>query len=159
MSVVYNSFFKNLISSDIDLTKDDIRAILLSDLYEPEDFHTLEDIIPFEIKSPNYTKGGNSLYITTNGDSKVYSVKVSWQNLIARIKYVVIYKKSDESYPILCQDLGGVRNLNKNNFSISWDDFLLEFVQGEDSKKIESTSILGSAVLGKMILGTGASDN
>ena len=158
MSIIYNSFFKNLISSDIDLTKDDIKAILVSELYEPLPSHDYKDVTPFEIESPNYKSGGNSLYITTNGNSKVFSAKVSWKDLTAKIKFIVLYKNCEEPYPILCQDLGGIRSLNNNNFSIRWDDFLLEFTQGEDSKKIENTSILGSSVLGKMVLGMSIED-
>ena len=64
-----------------------------------------------------------------------------------------VYKNGDHPLPILCQDLS-LRDLQNNNFAINWEDFLLELSQGEDSARIESTSVLGSMILGKAVLGT-----
>lgn len=155
MSTVYTEFLNQLLTSEIDLISDDIRAMLLTEYYEPEASHRFMDISPFEISSTNYTPGGNSLYITMEKNSQVQSAKVRWVEITAKVKYIVIYKKADNSIPILCQDLGGIRNLQKNNFAIEWDDFLLELSQGKDSERIEGSGVLGSAILGKMTLGRG----
>ena len=153
MSIIYTDFLQQILTSDVDLLVDDIRAMLLTPYYEPYKEHTFADIKPFEITSKNYTEGGNSLYITLQSDTQVKSAKVRWVDLTAKVQYVFVYKNGDHPLPILCQDLS-LRDLQNNNFAINWEDFLLELSQGEDSARIESTSVLGSMILGKAVLGT-----
>ncbi len=76
MSIIYTDFLQQILTSDVDLLVDDIRAMLLTPYYEPYKEHAFADIKPFEITSKNYAEGGNSLYITLHSDTQIKSAKV-----------------------------------------------------------------------------------
>lgn len=155
VNIIYNSFLRELLESDIDFETETFKVMLITEQYTPINTDSMKNISVWEINSPGYAKGGKTIALTIDENgTKIKSVApVKWEGLSARVRYAVVYQVGEEDIPILCQDLLGVRNLSNSRLVLDWEDYLLELSQSADGPLTNYSGILGSTRLGTTILG------
>ena len=107
---LYNRMPKSAFKKGFDFENDDIRLMLLSDDYTPdqENHVTLEDVEAYEISGDGYSSGGaelsNASIDYNEEDDKVYfsADNVSWDSATFTFRWGVIYNNTEDG------------NLNKN---------------------------------------------
>jgi hypothetical protein len=97
--LIYNSFFTDLSTGNIDLNTDTFKVMLATSSYTPSKLHNRRDDITNEVAAGNgYTAGGATLTTVTvtqddtNDLAKFDADDVVWSNSTITARYAVVYK-------------------------------------------------------------------
>jgi len=130
--VLYNSFKKDLLDGNIDLSADTIKVMLTTSSYTPNiDSHTKRSDVTNEVSGTGYTSGGatlanKSLTQDNTNDKAVFDADdVSWASSTITARYGVIYKSrggassADELIGYI--DFGSNITSSSTTLTIAWN--------------------------------------
>lgn len=132
-SKAYGNLTKAVFNKEVDWDTDDIRVMLLSSSYTPnQDTHDyLDDVSGFEVTGTGYTAGGAALasktstYDAASNTLVLDAADVTWANSTITARYAVIYDNSGAapaSKPLVAYvDLVSDQASNNGNFVLEWD--------------------------------------
>lgn len=132
-SKAYGQFIGKALNKEIDWDNDDIRVMLVSSSYSPnQDTHDyLDDVASNEVSGTGYTAGGQSITSKTNTyDPATNTVildaaDVTWANSTVTARYAVIYNNtgaSSSAKPLIAYvDFVSDQSSTAGNFTITWD--------------------------------------
>lgn len=132
-SKAYGNVVKAVFNKELDWDSDDIRVMLLSNAYTPnQDTHDyLDDVQAFEVTGTGYTAGGSALtgktstYDAANNVLVLDAADVTWANSTITARYAVLYDNSGAaaaSKPLIGYvDLVSDQASINGNFTIEWD--------------------------------------
>lgn len=92
--------------ANVDLNTEDIKVMLLNNLYTVNQEHSLlSDVSTFEISGTGYTAGGallaNRVYNRTNGIAKITADPALWTNVNITCRYAVYYFPNVVNAPLI----------------------------------------------------------
>jgi hypothetical protein len=96
--LIYNSFFPDVSTGNIDLNTDTFKVMLCTSSYTPSKLHNRRDDITNEVTGTGYSAGGATLANVTvtqddtNDLAKFDADDVVWSNATITARYAVIYK-------------------------------------------------------------------
>lgn len=132
-SKVYGQFIGKALNKEIDWDSDDIRVMLVSSSYSPnQDTHDyLDDVVGNEVSGTGYTAGGIALTSRTNtydpasNTVVLDAADVTWANSTVTARYAVIYNNtgaSSSAKPLIAYvDFVSDQSSTAGNFTITWD--------------------------------------
>lgn len=129
----YGNVAKALFNKEIDWDSDDIKVMLLSSSYTPnQDTHDyLDDVSTYQVTGTGYTAGGASLtsktvtYDAANNVLVLDAADVTWASSTITARYAVVYDNTPATAatkPLITYvDLVSDQASNNGNFTIEWD--------------------------------------
>jgi hypothetical protein len=132
-SKIYGSFFGKALNKEVDWDSDNIKVMLLSSGYTPnQDTHDyLDDVVASEVTGTGYTAGGATLasktltYDGANNVTILDAADVTWPSSTVTARYAVIYDDAGatNSQKVLLGyvDFGSDQSSTSGNFTITWD--------------------------------------
>lgn len=131
-NIIYNSFKKNLMKSNVNLATDTLKLMLVKSNYTPDmDLHEfVATVTTFEATGAGYTAGGAALQnknVTqdnTNDKAVFDADDVKWSNSTITARYAVIYKDTGivTTSPLIgCIDFGAEKSSENHDFIVQWD--------------------------------------
>lgn len=97
-SIVYNSFFNDLVKGNIDFDVDTFKAMLVTSAYTPDKDHAKRSAITNEVTGTGYTAGGQAVTATvdavdnTNDRQEITFGNLTWSASSITARGLVIYK-------------------------------------------------------------------
>jgi hypothetical protein len=132
-SKAYGNLAKALFNKEVDFDSDDIKVMLLSSSYTPnQDTHDyLDDVTAYEVTGTGYTAGGAALasktvtYDAASNTLVLDAADVTWASSTITARYAVVYNNTGASAaakPLIGYiDLVSDQASNNGNFVIEWD--------------------------------------
>jgi hypothetical protein len=127
-SVLYTSFFRDLLKGDIDLDTATVKAMLTSSSYAENRDHDRRDDVTNEITATNYTAGGLTLtpvisaVDTTNDRVTLTLPAATWANFTGTARRLVYYVSTGTASAdplIACVDFGSDVTRTAQTFEVS----------------------------------------
>lgn len=130
--VIYNSFKRDIMNGSIDLDTDDIKVMLVTSSYTPDqDTHTKRSDITNEVAGTGYTAGGASLsgkvvsVDNTDNEGVFDADDLTWASSTITARGAVLYKArggvSSADELICFFDFTTDRSSSVGNFTIAWN--------------------------------------
>lgn len=129
-SLIYNSFFHDILAGNINCGSDTFKCLLVTSSYTPDKAHDRRNDVTNEVSGTGYTAGGNSCTITvnavdnTNNQQTVDFSVTSWTSSTITARGAVIYKSrggTSSSDELVCYlDLGADQSTSSGTFSLSF---------------------------------------
>lgn len=131
-SKMFGQFLAKALNKEIDFDTDDIRVMLTSSAYTPnQDTHAYKSDVTNEVTGTGYTAGGQALtsktvtYDATNNVIVLDAADVTWASSTVTARYAVIYDNTpstDATKPLLGYvDFVSDQSSTNGNFVITWD--------------------------------------
>jgi hypothetical protein len=131
-SKMYGQFLAKALNKEIDFDTDDIRVMLTSSAYTPnQDTHAYKSDVTNEVTGTGYTAGGQALtsktvtYDATNNVIVLDAADTTWASSTVTARYAVIYDNTpatDATKPLLGYvDFVSDQSSTNGNFTITWD--------------------------------------
>lgn len=125
-SGIYNRFKANLMTKEIDLEADTIKAALLNDSHAFSAAHNQwSEVSANELANGNgYTTGGEALVskaVTQAATTKWDAADVEWTSATFTAYHAVIYDDTLLNDDLICSiDFGGAKTVSAGTFKIEW---------------------------------------
>jgi len=129
--VIYNDFKKNIMNGTIDLDTDDIKVMLVTSAYTPDqDAHEFVSQVTNEVVGTGYTADGASLTTKTvtaddtDNEGVFDADDVTWSSSTITARGAVLYKDTGTpaTSPVICYlDFGADKSSSNGDFTIQWN--------------------------------------
>ena len=127
-SVLYTSFFRDLLKGDIDMDSATVKALLTTNSYTENKDHDRRDDVTNEITATGYTAGGVTItpvvsaVDTTNDRMTLTLPAATWANFTGTARRLVYYVSTGTASAdplIACVDFGGDVTRTAQTFEVS----------------------------------------
>jgi hypothetical protein len=132
-SKAYGQFIGKALNKEIDWDSDDIRVMLVSSAYSPnQDTHDyLDDVQGNEVSGSGYTAGGAALtsktltYDASTNTITLDAADVTWATSTVTARYAIVYNNTGASAaakPLIAYvDFVSDQSSTAGNFTVVWD--------------------------------------